>query len=86
MEENCRILHTSAKTLNFDNGGVKIKDGPLVIWSKSRASLKALKCGDDWVTQLDRELEGQKAAMSLGSGGGSRTGIELYSPIFDATT
>jgi hypothetical protein len=77
---------TSAKTLHFDNDGVKIKDGPLVIWSKSRASLKALKGGDDWVTQLDKELEGQKAAMSLGSGGGSRTGMELYSPIFDATT
>jgi len=75
---------TSAKTLHFDNGGVKIKDGPLVIWSKSRASLKALKGGDDWVTQLDKELEEQKAAMLLGSG--NRTGIELYSPILDATT
>jgi hypothetical protein len=62
---------TSAKTLHFDNDGMKIKDGSLVIWSKSRASLKALKDGDHWVTQLDKELEGQKAAKSLGSGGGT---------------
>ncbi len=77
---------TSAKTLHFGDGGVKIMDGPLVIWSKSRAKLKALKGGDDWVTQLDRELEGQKSAVSLGSGSGGRIGIELYSPILDTTT
>jgi hypothetical protein len=71
-------------------------DGPLVIWSKSREMLKALKDGEKWVTQLDKELEkqelekqeleNQKFVISLESGSSGRIRIERNSPVLDTTT
>jgi hypothetical protein len=53
--------------------------------------LKALKDGEKWVTQLDKELEkqeleNQKFVISLESGSSGRIRIERNSPVLDTTT